>query len=155
VSLHPTTPPAVPVVTAAVARAAFPHGSPYLTLRDALGGVFTDAQFAGLFARRGQPGEAPWRLALVTLLQYAEDLSDRAAAAAVRSRTDWKYLLGLELTDPGFDASVLSEFRGRLVAGGAEDVLLTTLPTLCRERKLLTARGRARARARARTRPMW
>lgn len=143
-SLHPTTPPAVPVVTAAVARAAFPPGSPYLTLRDALGAVFPDAQSAGLFARRGQPGEAPWRLALVTLLQYAEDLSDRAAADAVRSRIDWKYLPGLELTDAGFDASVLSEFRGRLGAGGAEEVLLTTPLAVCRERKLLTPRGRQR-----------
>ena len=143
-SLHPSAPPAVPVVTAAVARTAFPRGNSYLTLRDALGPVFTDAQFAVLFARRGQPAEAPWRLALVTVLQYAEALSDRAAADAVRSRIDWKYLLGLELTDAGFDASVLSEFRSRLVAGGAEEQLLTTLLAACREKGLLKAHGRQR-----------
>lgn len=80
----------------------------------------------------------------MSLLPFAENLSDRRAADAVRSRIDWKYLLGLELTDPGFDASVLSEFRGRLVAGGLEEQLLDTLLVLCREHKLLSARGRQR-----------
>jgi transposase len=78
------------------------------------------------------------------LLQFAENLSDRWAADAVRGRIDWKYLLGLELSDPGFDASVLSEFRGRLVAGGAEEHLLDTLLALCREQKLLSAQSRQR-----------
>ena len=140
-SLRPTTCTEVPPSTAAVARAAFPRGNPYLRLRDALGTVFSDAQFAPLFPSRGQPAETPWRLALVTVLQFAENLSDRRAAEAVRGRIDWKYLLGLELTDPGFDASVLSEFRGRLVTGGAETLLLDTLLALCREHKLLVARG--------------
>jgi transposase len=143
-SLRPTSSEAVPASTAAVARAAFPRGSPYLRLRDALGPVFADQQFAALFPRHGQPAEAPWRLALVTLLQFAENLSDRRAADAVRGRIDWKYLLGLELADPGFDASVLSEFRSRLVAGGAEELLLDTLLALCREHKLLVPRGRQR-----------
>jgi transposase len=143
-SLRPTTCAEVPASTAAVARVAFPRGNPYLRLRDALGTVFSDAQFAPLFPSRGQPAETPWRLALVTLLQFAENLSDRRAAEAVRGRIDWKYLLGLELTDPGFDASVLSEFRTRLVTGGAEALLLDTLLTLCREHKLLAAHGRQR-----------
>jgi len=143
-SLRPTPCRDVPAATAAIARAAFPNGSPYLRLRDHLGTIFTDAQFASLFAPCGQPAECPWRLALVSLLQFAENLSDRRAADAVRSRIDWKYLLGLELTDPGFDASVLSEFRGRLVAGGLEEQLLDTLLVLCREHKLLSARGRQR-----------
>src|SRR3712207_4802195 len=116
-SLRPTPCADIPANTAAAARAAFPKGTVYLRLRDELGTIFTDAQFAPLFATRGQPAACPWRLALVTLLQFAENLSDRRAAEAVRSRIDWKYLLGLELTDPGFDASVLSEFRTRL--GGA------------------------------------
>jgi len=147
VSLRPTPSGDVPASTAAVARAAFPQGNLYLRLRDALGTVFTDAQFAPLFARRGQPAACPWRLALVTLLQFAENLPDRRAAEAVRSRIDWKYLLGLELTDPGFDASVLSEFRSRLVMGRAEEQLLDTLLALCREHKLLRARGRQRTDA--------
>jgi transposase len=91
----------VPYETARVARAAFPKGSAYLTLRDELETVYTDGLFAGLFPKRGQPAEAPARLALVTVLQFAEGLSDRQAAEAVRSRIDWKYLLGLELEEPG------------------------------------------------------
>src|SRR5215213_680849 len=169
-SLRPETCTEVPSSTAAVARAAFPRGNPYLRLRDALGTVFSDAQFAPLFPNRGQPAETPWRLALVTGLQFAENLSDRQAAEAVRGRIDWKYLLGLELAwpgvglawswlglelaDPGFDASVLSEFRTRLVTGRAEALLLDTLLALCllalcllalcREHKLLVAHGRQR-----------
>jgi transposase len=109
-----------------------------------LGVVYTDEQFAGLFPRRGQPALAPWRLALVSVLQFAEDLSDRQAADAVRGRIDWKYVLGLELTDSGFDASVLSEFRTRLVAGEAELVLLDALLDRCRSVGLVKARGRQR-----------
>ena len=119
--------PAVPELTARVAHAAFPHGNPYLKLRDELGTVFHDCDFADLYPCRGQPAFAPWRLALITVLQFREDLSDRAAAEAVRGRIDWKYLLGLELTDSGFDASVLCEFRSRLLDGGAEGLLLERL----------------------------
>src|ERR671917_2016068 len=140
-SLRPTPCRDVPAATAAIARAAFPHGSPYLRLRDHLGTIFSDAQFASLFAPCGQPAECPWRLALVSVLPIAENLSDRRAADAVRSRIDWKYLLGLELTDPGFDASVLSEFRTRLVTGRAEALLFDTLLDLCRDRGLLARRG--------------
>src|SRR5262249_233017 len=121
--LRPAPVPAVPEETARVARAAFPKRNPYLTMRDEFGSLFEDPPFASLFPRRGQPALAPWRLALVTLLQFAEGLSDSQAADAVRSRIDWKYLLGLELDDAGFDASVLSEFRSRLVDGGAEELL--------------------------------
>src|SRR6266511_4213574 len=119
-SLHPTKVGPVPEETARVARAAFPRGNAYLRMRDALGGLYDDAAFAPLFATRGRSAEAPWRLALVTVLQFAEGLSDRQAADAVRGRIDWKYLLGLELADPGFDHTVLSEFRTRLVDGNAE-----------------------------------
>jgi len=89
-SLRPTVSGDVPASTATVARAAFPQGNAYLRLRDHLGTIFTDAQFAPLFAHRGQPAECPWRLALVTLLQFAENLSDRRAAEAVRGRIDGK-----------------------------------------------------------------
>ena len=93
-SLRPNTCAEVPASTAAVARAAFPRGNPYLRLRDALGTVFRDTQFAPLFPSCGQPAEAPWRLALVTLLQFAENLSDRRAAEAgsigsICSAWDW------------------------------------------------------------------
>src|SRR5688572_9477822 len=95
--LRPQPLPPVPPETARVARAAFPKGHPYLYAGDALGEVFTDRAFAALFPRRGQPALAPWRLALATILQFAEGLSDRQAADAVRARLDWKYVLRLEL----------------------------------------------------------
>jgi transposase len=116
-SLQPQPIGPIPVETVRVAHAAFPHGNPYLTLRDALGTIFQDEDFADLYSPEGQPGLPPWRLALVTLMQFRETLADRQAAEAVRARLDWKYLLGLDLTPPGFDFSVLSEFRDRLLAG--------------------------------------
>ena len=90
-SLKPTPIPPVPEETAQVARAAFPHGNLYLQMRDELGTLYTDEQFADLFPVRGQPAEAPWRLALITMMQYLENLSDQQAADAVRGRIDWKY----------------------------------------------------------------
>jgi len=134
----------VPKDTARVAHAAFPKGNPYLTMRDQLGTLFEDQQFADLFPPQGQPAEAPWRLALVSIFQFAENLSDRQAAEAVRSRIDWKYAMGLELTDEGFDFSLLSEFRTRLLQNGAEQRLFETLLTLGRERGWLKARGKQR-----------
>jgi transposase len=115
-----------------------------MALRDELGVVYTDEQFRDLFPERGQPAESPARLALVIVLQYVKGLTDRQAADAVRGRIDWKYALGLELTDPGFDYSILSEFRARLIAGAAEERLLTTLLTVLKERGRLKAGGRQR-----------
>ena len=142
--LQPQVPGSVPSATARVAHAAFPKGAPLLTLRDELGPIFQDDDFAALYPTLGQPAYPPWRLALVTVLQFREDLSDRKAADAVRSRIDWKYALGLDLDDPGFDASVLCEFRDRLREGEAEQVLLDRVLTACRGRGLLKTRGRQR-----------
>src|SRR2546423_14991816 len=143
-SLHPEASYPIPEDTQRVARAAFPRGNLYLQVADRLGTIYHDAQFTALFPRRGQPAETPARLALATVLQFAEGLSDRQAADAVRSRIDWKYVLGLELTDPGFDHTVLSEFRTRLVTGSAEQLLLDTFLGRCRDRKFLKPRGRQR-----------
>jgi transposase len=140
-SLHSHAIYPVPEATQRIARAAFPHGNIYMQVADRLGNIYHDAQFIALFPTRGQPAEAPARLALATVLQFAEGLSDRQAADAVRSRIDWKYILGLELTDPGFHHTVLSEFRTRLVTGEAEQLLLDTLLTLARTQGLLKARG--------------
>src|SRR5215472_10308383 len=109
----------VPEETTRVARAAFPRGTTWMRLRDQLGPIYRDATFAEL-------------------------LSDRKAADAVRGRIDWKYALSLPLDDPGFDASVLCEFRARLLSGSAEQQLLDALLNLCRERGWLHARGRQR-----------
>lgn len=142
--LHPQAVPPVPDDTARIARAAFRKGNLFLRMRDEFGAMYTDEDFAALFPPRGQSAESPWRLALVTVMQYVEGLSDEQAADAVRGHIDWKYALSLELDDPGFDASVLSEFRGRLLAGGAEEKLFDLMLTAFRERKLLKARGRQR-----------
>ena len=146
-SLKPAVIQPVPEETARVARAAFRKGNPLLQLRDELGTIFSDEGFADLFPRLGQPGLPPWRLALVTNLQFRENLPDRQAAEAVRARIAWKYLLGLELADPGFDHSVLCEFRSRLLEGRAEERLLGKLLDACRARGLLKARGRQRTDA--------
>ncbi len=136
--------PSVPDDTARIARAAFRRGNPYVLLRDKLGAVFADADFADLYPKFGQPAYAPWRLALVTLMQFREGLSDRQAADAVRGRIDWKYLLALDLADAGFDFSVLCEFRGRLLQHVATERLLARLLDAAREGGLLKARGRSR-----------
>lgn len=140
-SLHaaPSTP--IPVETVRVAHAAFPKGTLCMQMRDTLGPLYEDGQFAALFSSTGQPAEAPARLALVLVLQCVEGLSDRQAADAVRGWIDWKYVLALELTDPGFDASVLSEFRTRLIHGAADHLLLEPLLRRLEERDLLKARG--------------
>ena len=101
-SLNPRPLQPVPAETARVARAAFPKGHGSLKLRDQLGPIFSDADFAALFPQEGQPASAPWRLALVTGLPCRDQLADRQAADAVRARLDWQYLLGLELAGPGF-----------------------------------------------------
>jgi transposase len=135
---------ALPDETVRIARAAFLKGNPYMRMRDVLGPIYTNPDFAPLFPRRGQPAEAPAHLALVTIMQFAEGLSDAQAADAVRGRIDWKYALALELTDPGFDASVLSEFRDRLLAGNAEAQLFDAMLLLFRQQGLLKAKGRQR-----------
>jgi transposase len=143
-SLRPEAIGPIPEGTVRVARAAFPDGATAMRVRDELGTIYQDEAFADLFSPRGRPAEAPWRLALVSVLQFAEGLPDRKAADAVRGRIDWKYALGLELADPGFDASVLSEFRARLATGAAEQLLLDALLVCCRDRGWLKARGRQR-----------
>jgi transposase len=143
-SLKPQDDFSVPDETRRVALAAFPKGCACLRIADALGGVYRDKQFASLFPRRGQPAESPWRLALATVLQFTEAFSDRQAADAVRGRIDWKYALGLELADSGFDHTVLSEFRTRLVEGKLELILLDALLERVQELGLLKRRGKQR-----------
>jgi hypothetical protein len=84
--VHPTG--SVPVETARIAHQVFPKGNRYLKLRDELGSIYSDRDFETLFPSHGQPAQCPWRLALVCVMQFSEDLSDRQAAEAVRSDTD-------------------------------------------------------------------
>jgi transposase len=143
-SLQPRALQEVPEDTIRVARAAFPKSNVYMLMRDELGALYADEDFAALFPAVGQSAESPWRLAMVVVMQFMENLTDRQAADAVRGRIDWKYALSLELTDPGFNFSVLSEFRARLVDGGAESQLLEKLLERCQVRDWLKTRGRQR-----------
>ena len=143
-SLKPELIPEIPDETNRVAKAAFPKGNIYMRMRDELGPFYQDEEFLSLFPHRGQPAYSPWRLALVCVMQYVENLSDRQAADAVRARIDWKYALSLELTDPGFDYSILSEFRQRLLDGGLEQHLLDMMLTRFNESDLLKTRGKQR-----------
>jgi transposase len=143
-TLHAQAEFSIPEETIRIAHAAYPRGNTLMKIRDALGTIYQDQAFAELFPHNGRAVEAPWRLALITVLQFMEELPDRQAADAVRGRIDWKYLLGLELADPGFDASVLCEFRQRLVKGSAEHLLFETLLDRCKQQGWLKARGRQR-----------
>lgn len=138
-SLHPQPLAEIPLDTIRVAQSAFPKGNIYLRMRDELGVFYEDKSFRHLFSPQGQPAYTPWRLALITIMQFMEGLTDRQAADAVRSRIDWKYALGLELTDSGFDFSVLSEFRDRLIDGEVEQQLFEGLLNRFREKGLLKA----------------
>lgn len=144
VSLRPADLEGIPAATVEVARAAFPTGCMAMRLREELGVIFAERDFAEAFSARGRPALSPVRLALVSILQFAEGLSDRQAANAVRARIDWKYALGLELTDPGFDYSVLCEFRARLIDNGLEQRLLDAVLERAAACGLLRAGGRQR-----------
>lgn len=146
-SLQAETNQPIPEDTQRVARAAFPKGNLYMRMRDELGAIYLDEPFSQLFPNHGQPAESPGRLAWVTVLQFSEGLSDRQAAEAVRARIDWKYVLGLDLTDPGFHYSVLSEFRARLIQGGQESALLDALLAQLKQKNLIKAGGQQRTDA--------
>ncbi|QIK10943.1 IS1182 family transposase [Streptomyces sp. ID38640] len=143
-SMQPKEPVVIPAETVRVARAAFPKGSLATRVRDELGLLFRDEEFADLFPLRGKPAWSPGRLALVLVLQFVEGLTDRQAAEAVRARIDFKYALGLDLDDPGFDFSVLSEFRDRLVEAEAGRRVLDGILAAASEKGLLKTAGRAR-----------
>jgi transposase len=143
-SMQPRPWPEVPQQTARMARAAVRKGNLATRIRDELGQVYDDERFTAAFGVRGRPGISPAQLMIVSVLQFSENLTDRQAAEAVRDRITWKYALGLELEDPGFDPTVLSEFRSRLVAGDLVTVALDALLERLGGLGLVKARGRQR-----------
>ncbi|WP_371656780.1 MULTISPECIES: transposase [unclassified Streptomyces] len=134
----------IPAETVRVARASNPGGTPAMWMRDRLDEVFVDDDFADWFPADGRRGLSPAMLAMVSVLQYAENLTDRQAAQAAWCRIDWKYCLARELTGPGFDHSVLSEFRDRLAVDDRADRLLAVLVERLAAAGLVKRRGRMR-----------
>ena len=139
----------IPEETRRLVQRLCPKGTMVTQLRDALGPIYRDEPFAHLFPKRGRAAEAPWRLAVVTVLQVLEGLTDRQAAEAVRTRIDWLYALALPLDDPGFDYSILTDFRQRLLSAQAQDLILEPILQLCRERGYIRPRGKQRTDATA------
>src|SRR5260370_5098957 len=143
-SMRPRIIPDIPEETVRVAQAAFPKCNVYMKIRDELEGIYSDEEFVDLYPADGQPSIAAWRLALVIVMQYVENLSDRQAAEAVRDRIAWKYALSLDLENPGFDHSVLSEFRLRLVDHEASQRLLDGLLNQLKAKGLLKGQRQQR-----------
>jgi len=143
-SMQPKPWPDVPERTARTARASSRKGNLAMRIRDELDAVYTDERFVGAFGQRGKPGISPAQLMVVTVLQFTENLNDRQAAEAVRDRITWKYALGLELEDQGFDPTVLSEFRDRLVREDLTRLVLDALLERLVDQGLVKAGGRAR-----------
>ncbi|WP_019503588.1 IS1182 family transposase [Pleurocapsa sp. PCC 7319] len=142
--LHHQLIKSIPPLTKEIAHRAFPKGNLYMSLRDELGTFYDDSDFVELYSSEGQPALRPGSLALICVMQYMANLSDRGAVEAVAARIDWKYALGLELTDSSFDSSVLTLFRSRLLNGGKEKLLLDKLLERCQQLQLIKAKGKAR-----------
>ena len=141
-TLRPQPLPPVPEATVAAVQVAFPKGNLCVALRAEFGTLYEDQLFADLYPPQGRPVEvAPWCLALVVVMQYIEGLTDRQAADAVRRCMDWTYALSLELTVPGFDFTLLHDFRQRLLAHEAGQRFLDTLLATCEARGWIKARG--------------
>jgi transposase len=144
-TLRPQSLPPVPEATVAAVQAAFPKGNLYVALRTEFGTLYDEQLFADLYPPAGRPVEvAPWRLALVMVMQYIEGLTDRQAADAVRRCMDWKYALSLDLTDPGFNFTLLHDFRCRVLTHEAGQRFLDAFLAACNARGWLKARGTQR-----------
>lgn len=142
-SLKPKPPRAMPEEVRKL-RHLLPKDSVYLLVGDKLYEQYNEEDYADLYHAEGQPGLSPVLLAFVTVFQFLEKLSDRQAAEAVRVRLDWKYALHLALDYEGFNFSVLSEFRDRVLRHGAEARLFDSVLARLQEMGLVKRRGRQR-----------
>lgn len=143
-SLKVQPPWPMPAETAAVGQVIMKAESPYRLIGDKLFDKINEVEYADLYSSEGKPGLSPVILAFVTVFQFMERLPDRQAADSLRIRMDWKYALHLPLTYEGFDFSVLSEFRDRLIAHEAEGRVFETLVTAFQELGLIKERGKQR-----------
>jgi transposase len=117
----------------------------YRLIGDKLFAKINEQEFADLYPSEGQPGLSPVILAFVTVFQFIEKLPDRQAVESLRMRLDWKYALHLPLEHEGFNFSVLSEFRDRLIAGKAEGRVFEKLVVQIQELGMIKERGKQRS----------
>ena len=144
-TIHPQEKWQIPAETKRVAHAIFKNDNIYLKIADELGQLYEDKEWLELYRHDcGQRGISPSRLALITIFQFLEGLTDRQTVEAVKARIDWKYVLGLELTDSGFDFTVLSEWRKRLIDSKKAERLLEIMLSHFRSKNLLKERGKQR-----------
>jgi len=146
-SLQPLVIGAIPEETMRVAKAAFPKGNLYLTIGDQIGYLFADIDWLDLYPNEGTPAISPALLSLVTIFQFMEDFPDRSTAEQVCARIDWKYALHLPLEDQGFDFSVLSDFRERLISHQAGIRIFERVLERLVELELLSKGGKQRTDA--------
>jgi transposase len=137
----------VPEDTRILGHALLDENNLYRKIGDEYAELVKDEDFASMYSKTGQPGYSPARLSIVIVLQAMEHLSDRVAVGMVRTRIDWKYALHLPLEDDGFDASVLSEFRSRLLSHQAERKFFDALLEKLKEKGMLKGRGLQRTDA--------
>ena len=135
----------MPEATGRIGKLLLKENDPYRLIGDQLFERWEEEEFADLYSHEGKPGYSPVILAFVSVFQFMERLADRQAAQALRMRLDWKYALHLPLEDEGFDFSVLSEFRDRLIEGKAEKRVFEKLVEQIRGMGLIKERGKQRS----------
>lgn len=140
-SLKPAPVRLLPPELVTWAAAHLPASSPYRLVGDLLYPELRDEDFADCYHKEGRPAVSPVILALVTLFQSLENLPDRAAAFAVVDRRSWQYAMHLPADFAGFDASILVDFRQRLLAHGAEARMFEHVLCTMRTLGLLKSRG--------------
>ena len=134
----------MPEETGRIGRQVMEEKNTYRLIGDELFVKLNEQEFSDLYPSDGQPGLSPVILAFVTVFQFIEKLPDRQAAESLRMRMDWKYAMHLPLEYVGFNYSVLSEFRDRLIAGEAEGRVFEVLVGQIRAMGLIKEHGKQR-----------
>jgi len=142
--LKPQAPRAMPIEMLPLGIALLAPDNPYRLVGERLYEEYREADFADLYPVEGQPALSPVDLAFVTVFQDMEDLSDRQAAEAMRVRLDWKFALHHPVDYVGFNFSVLSEYRARLVTHKAEARVFDAVVEQLKELGMIKVRGRQR-----------
>ena len=134
----------MPAETGRIGKVLLEEKNAFRLIGDRLFDTLDEMEFADLYSVEGKPGISPVILAFVSVFQFMEKLPDRQAAQSLRLRMDWKYALHMPLEYEGFDYSVLSEFRDRLIEGKADKRVFEKLVAEIRAMGLIKERGKQR-----------